>query len=347
MLAAQKVHTLTIPRPPADQFRLAALHRYQLLDTPPWEEFDFITELAVRLCGVPYAQIALVDAERVWVKSSTGMAASELPRDQSYCALAVLDESATEIEDLAQDARTAHMPLTTGAPHLRMYSSVPLMSRDGFTIGTLCVMDSQPGKLDEEQRRTLKRLARQAMALIELRANQQQLDSSLRELEQLSSTDELTGLHNRRSLLQKLKFEVARTRRFRTPLSALMIDLDHFKQVNDSHGHAVGDQILAGVGRLLRENVRVIDIAGRYSSEELCVILPNTPLDGACKLAETLRGKLEAQLHYAGARVVPVTVSLGVGSFDHMEIADAESLLRQADAALGRAKEGGRNRVES
>ncbi|HWW69189.1 MAG TPA: GGDEF domain-containing protein, partial [Duganella sp.] len=100
------------------------------------------------------------------------------------------------------------------------------------------------------------------------------------------------------------------------------------------------------VGRLLRESVRVIDIAGRYGGEELCVILPNTPLDGALKFAETLRGKIEAQPHYAGARALPVTASFGVGSFDHMEIADAESLLRQADAALYRAKHAGRNRVE-
>jgi diguanylate cyclase (GGDEF)-like protein len=184
------------------------------------------------------------------------------------------------------------------------------------------------------------------MALIELYANEKALSSTVRELELLATTDELTGLHNRRSLLQRLKFETARAKRFRTPLSAVMIDLDCFKKINDDYGHAAGDQVLANVGRLLRESVRVIDIPGRYGGEELCVILPNTPIEGACKFAETLRAKIESQLHYSGVRVVPVTASLGVGSFDHMEIADAESLLRQADGALYRAKNSGRNRVE-
>jgi diguanylate cyclase (GGDEF)-like protein len=347
MLAAEKVHTLTTARPQADQFRLAALHRYHILDTPACEDFSFLTELAAQVCEVPYAFISLVDAERVWIKSCAGMQLGELPRGESYCALAVLGEAATEIPDLTLDFRTAHMPLTVGAPHMRMYSSVALTSSDGFAIGTLCVMDTKPGGLNDRQRATLVKLARQVMALIELRASEKTLSSTVRELELLATTDELTGLHNRRSLLHRLKFETARAKRFRSPLSAVMIDLDHFKQINDEHGHAAGDLVLANVGRLLRESVRVIDVPGRYGGEELCVILPNTPLEGACKFAETLRFKLEAQLHYAGPRQLQVTASIGVGSFDHMEIADAESLLRQADAAMYRAKRAGRNRVES
>jgi len=90
----------------------------------------------------------------------------------------------------------------------------------------------------------------------------------------------------------------------------------------------------------------VIDVPGRYGGEELCVILPNTPVEGACKFAENLRQKIEAQLHYAGVRQLPVTASFGVGAFNHMEIDDAEALLKQADAALYRAKHAGRNRVE-
>jgi diguanylate cyclase (GGDEF)-like protein len=346
MLAAEKVHMLTTARPQADQFRLAALHRHHILDTPACEDFSFLTELAAQICGVPYAFVSLVDADRVWVKSCAGMRMGELPRGESYCSLAVLGDAITEIPDLSADYRTAGMSLTVNAPHMRMYSGVPLTSSDGFAIGTLCVMDTRPGGLSESQRATLVKLARQVMALIELRANEKTLEATVRELEMLATTDELTGLHNRRSLLHRLKFETARAKRFRAPLSAVMIDLDHFKRINDEHGHAVGDQVLANVGRLLRESVRVIDMPGRYGGEELCVILPNTPLEGACKFAETLRAKIEAQPHYAGARLLPVTASLGVGSFDHMEVADAESLLRQADAALYRAKHAGRNRVD-
>ncbi|MYM37186.1 diguanylate cyclase [Duganella sp. FT94W] len=345
MLAEEQVHALITPHSPADHLRLAALHRYHILDTPACEDFTFLTELAATICGLPYAFVSLVDADRVWVKSCAGMHLAELPRADSYCALAVLGEAVTEIPDLTQDPRTAGMPLTVGAPFMRRYSSVALTSSDGFAIGALCVMDTRPGRLSDEQRATLVKLARQVMALIELRANEKTLEATVRELELLATTDDLTGLHNRRSLLHRLKFEVARARRFRVPLSAVMIDLDHFKRVNDEHGHAVGDQVLHTLGKLLRETVRVIDIPGRYGGEELCVILPNTPLDGACKFAESLRARIAAQIHYAGARPLHVTASLGVGTFDHMDVDDSESLLRQADAALYRAKHEGRNRV--
>ncbi|NYE61747.1 diguanylate cyclase (GGDEF)-like protein [Duganella sp. 1224] len=346
MLAEEKVHTLITAHSQADNFRLAALHRYHILDTPACEDFSFLTELATKICEVPYAYISLVDAERVWIKSCAGMHMGELPRGESYCSLAVLGDAATEIPDLTRDPRTANMPLTLHAPHMRMYSSVALTSSDGFAIGTLAVMDVKPGALGDDKRALLAKLARQVMALIELRANEKTLEATVRELELLATTDDLTGLHNRRSLLHRLKFETARAKRFRAPLSAVMIDLDHFKKINDEYGHAVGDQVLTTLGRLLRDNVRVIDIPGRYGGEELCVILPNTPLEGACKFAESLRVKIESAVHYAGTRPLHVTASLGVGAFDHMEIDDAESLLRQADTALYRAKHGGRNRVE-
>ena len=116
MLAAEKIHVLPTARPLTDQFRLAALHRYNILDTPASEEFNFLTELAARLCNVPYSFISLVDAERVWIKAHTGMELSALPRTDCYCSLAILGDSATEITDLRADYRTAHMPLTTNAP---------------------------------------------------------------------------------------------------------------------------------------------------------------------------------------------------------------------------------------
>jgi len=347
MQAADHVTPLTTTaRPVVDNFRVAALHRYHILDTPPGADFTFLTELAARLCGVPYACVSLVDADRVWAKACVGIPLGQLPRDESYCSLAVLGDAATEIPDLSLDPRTAAMPLTVEAPFLRMYSSVALVSADGFPIGTLCVMDRKPGRLDAQQRAMLAGLAQQVMALIELRASEKTLAATVRELELLATTDELTGLHNRRSLLHRLRFETARARRFRAPLSAVMVDLDYFKRINDEFGHAAGDQVLAAIGLLLRDTVRVIDIAGRYGGEELCVILPNTPLAGALTFAESLRLRIAAQTHEIGPRMLGVTASLGVGALDDADTTDAERLLRQADAALFRAKRGGRNRVE-
>ncbi|KQQ33697.1 transcriptional regulator [Duganella sp. Leaf126] len=346
MQAAEHVTPPVAARPMTDNFRLAALHRYHILDSPACDDFSFLTELAARLCNMPYACVSLVDADRVWVKAATGMQLDQLPRHDSYSSLVVLGAANLEIPDLACDPRTAHMALTVTAPFMRYYSGVALVSSDGFAIGTLCVLDTKPGCLDDAQRATLVGLARQVMALIELRASEKTLSATARELEQLATTDELTGLHNRRSLLHRLRFEIARARRFRVPVSAVMVDLDYFKRINDDFGHADGDRVLAAVGRLVREHVRAVDIAGRYGGEELCLILPNTSLEGALHFAESLRLRIAAQTHEIGSGTLTITASLGVGTVDHFDAADAESLLRQADAALYRAKRGGRNRVE-
>jgi diguanylate cyclase (GGDEF)-like protein len=346
MAAAEQLFP-TFPQPADEVHRLAALHRYEALDEACGPDFDFLAELASRLCGAPYAFLTLVDGDRTWFNASHGQSHDSLPRGQSYCSLAVLDGEPTEISDLQRDARTMHMPMTVEEPGMRMYSAMPLVSTDGHAIGTLCVMDTAPGRLGAEQRSLLAGLARQAMRLIEARAHQKSLRLAQKELEMLATTDELTGMHKRRSLLHRLQFEIARARRFRTPLTALMIDLDHFSQLNEEHGHALGDKVLGEVGRLIRENVRVIDIPGRLGGAELCVLLPNTPAEGAHKLAENLRAKIEAQVHYEGARRITATASLGVGLFDDMQVKDADGLLRAAGEALDRAKAQGRNCVAS
>lgn len=347
MLAAENIYPLNPATPRDDQRRLAALHRYQLLEAPFGAEFDFLTRLAATVCGVPYALLSLVDAGQVVVKSAFGYAPDTLPREQSYCSLAVLGHDGVEIADLGADGRTAFMPLTRAEPPMRMYSAAALVSPDGHAIGALSVMDTRPGALGDERRGLLRGLARQAMALIEAQAQQRALAAARAQLDELAIIDTLTGLHNRRALLAKLKFEVARTRRFRTPLSALMIDLDLFREVNERHGDAAGDLVLANVARLVRENVRVIDLPGRYGGGQLCVVLPNTPPEGALKLAENLRVKIAAQIHREAGRLPPVTASIGIASFNHMDISDGDGLLRQAEEALQRAKANGRNRVES
>lgn len=344
-MSATELAGVAITRTPQEDDRLAVLYRYHLLDTPPSEDFDFLTELAAKVCDAPYAFITLVDRERVWVKSFTGLPTDAFAREQCYCSLAILsDQDSTDIPDLTLDPRTANMRLTREAPHLRMYSSVVLRSSDGYALGTLCVMDTQPHALGDDARRMLARLGRQVMALIESRANERALQVSVQELNKLATTDELTGLCNRRAMLERLTLEAARAKRYRTLLSAVMIDLDFFKRVNDRHGHASGDLVLANVGAMVKASVRSSDIAGRYGGEEMCVILPETGLAGACKFAETLRIRL-ASIDHGVAGLAPVTASLGVAVIDHTS-GDAASLLRQADEALYRAKHSGRNRVE-
>lgn len=350
MLAAQNIHPLTPIQPADDARRAAALLRSGALDVADGDQFRFLAGLAARVCGLPYAWIALAGADTVHLHAVTGLEPGvlppELPREHSCSALAV-QVGAWEIDDLRADGRTAFMPYTSGEPRLRMASSAPLVTQDGCTIGALTVADGKPGRLDSEHRTLLKGLAEQVMALINAHGRERALAAARAELADLTTTDAQTGLHNRRSLLSKLHFEVARTRRFRTPLTALMIGIDQFRDVNQRHGEAAGDMVLANIARVVKDSVRVIDVAGRHGGDELCVLLPSTPHEGALKLAENLRVKIAGLIHREAGRLTPVTVSIGVGAFNHMDVSDGDAMLEQAAQALRRAKANGRNRVES
>ena len=156
-----------------------------------------------------------------------------------------------------------------------------------------------------------------------------------------SLTDALTGVGNRRRLEQALAVEIGRVRRMGGTLSAIMADVDHFKRINDAHGHGAGDKVLVRVAALLKSQTRATDIVARFGGEEFIVLMPHTGLAQAAAKAEHLRIALAAEVIAPLAR--PVTSSFGVAELECDE--DGESLLRRADAALYRAKEGGRNRV--
>ena len=167
-------------------------------------------------------------------------------------------------------------------------------------------------------------------------------------LEHENITDALTGLRNRRFLDMRLSEEIARAARYGAPVSVLLLDIDHFKSVNDTCGHAVGDRVLTEVGRIVRETVRNTDVAARYGGEEMAVIAPQTTLTTAVMLSERLRRNIENQAAKAVAEVAalgrPITVSIGVAR-SATPPESASKLLWRADGALYQAKEAGRNRV--
>ncbi len=166
-------------------------------------------------------------------------------------------------------------------------------------------------------------------------------------LEHLSKTDVLTGLYNRRHFMELVDAELARARRYRTPLALVMVDLDHFKEVNDGRGHQAGDRVLTAVAGAMRESVRETDLAARYGGEEFVLLLPNTDRQGARELAERCREIVaDTSVADAGGRI-QVTASMGVASYpEDAGDGDVDALLGAADGALYRAKGGGRNRVE-
>lgn len=179
-----------------------------------------------------------------------------------------------------------------------------------------------------------------------LKKLQDELWEKHHQLELLAVTDALTGLPNRRHLMRRIEEEVARSRRFSQPLSVLMMDVDHFKKVNDTWGHAMGDAVLRNMGAFLKKSIRETDVAARYGGEEFTVLLPNTPLEGAFIAAENLRKGFEALVHEHDGESIQRTISLGASCLSADDPRDQEALLKAADEALYRAKEGGRNRVE-
>ena len=167
-----------------------------------------------------------------------------------------------------------------------------------------------------------------------------------RRLEELAHTDPLTKSLNRRALSERLGAEMERVRRYSTTLSLLLIDLDHFKLVNDNHGHLAGDEVLIEVAALLQRVVRAVDIVARYGGEEFVVVLPETGAPGAEAFAERLRELIEGQAFVASrGKPIRLTTSIGVSSFPGFGVESVEDLLANADQALYRAKSDGRNRV--
>jgi len=181
---------------------------------------------------------------------------------------------------------------------------------------------------------------------LELNIALQELEEANKELQEKNTLDELTGLYNRRFYDQKILAEYRRSRRNLTPLSLVIIDIDHFKQVNDNYGHLAGDECLVAVSACIKQCMRrSADISCRYGGEEFCLILPETDSNGALALAEELRKSIEAcQVSY-NSTDIKLTVSCGVSTYKQQKNVQPEHIFSIADKALYQAKNNGRNQV--
>ena len=184
-----------------------------------------------------------------------------------------------------------------------------------------------------------------AVAAMEKAHDFETVVSDKERLETLASTDALTGCQNRRALLEALEREVDRARRYNLVLTLLMIDIDHFKSVNDTHGHVMGDTVLRQLGEMLRRDARSVDTVARYGGEEFMILLPETAGHGAMIFADRMRARIASFGFGDPARPMKITVSVGVACFPDRTVDSPESFIALADAALYRAKADGRNVV--
>ncbi|MCE9665949.1 sensor domain-containing diguanylate cyclase [Halomonas sp. M5N1S17] len=331
--------------------RLQALADYQILDTPEESAFGDIVEVASLICEAPIAVINFIDRNRQWFKSEKGLGVRETPLDVSICAHAILQPGLFIVPDTTRDPRFANNPLVAGEPHLRFYAGALLESRDGYPLGTLCVLDYRPRELTERQRFALQALANQVMAHMELmHAHREQaelireLKATRHELAKHAATDPLTGLLNRRAFEQRLNQELALMQRGAPPAALMLIDLDHFKTVNDTLGHQAGDEVIVRFTELCREVFRQADIIGRWGGEEFVIMLPRASVAEAQHAAERLH-KLLATTPMLDDTSSPLHITASIGICSLIDSDNLDECVHRTDELLYQAKEHGRNRT--
>ncbi|MYL23975.1 diguanylate cyclase [Halomonas alkaliantarctica] len=334
-----------------EELRLQALADAQILDTPKEPAFDEIVEVASLICEAPIAVINFIDHDRQWFKAEKGLGVRETPLDISICAHAILEADLLTVPDTTRDSRFAQNPLVVGEPHLRFYAGALLKNREGYPLGTLCVLDHKPRELTERQRFALQALANQVIAhmvLVQAHREQAELIRELKvtrqELAKHASTDPLTGLLNRRAFEQRLNQELALIKRGTPPAALILIDLDHFKSVNDTLGHTAGDEVLVRFANLCHVVFRQADVISRWGGEEFLIMLPGTTVEEAQHATKRLHQLLATTPLLDDVHPpLYITASVGVCSLTaHSSIKDS---LRRADVHLYRAKGQGRNQT--
>ncbi|MFN6528164.1 sensor domain-containing diguanylate cyclase [Nostoc sp. ChiSLP03a] len=325
--------TQPVPLPDNEAQRLKALADYNILDTLPEQAFDDLTAIAAYICKTPIALISLVDSDRQWFKSKLGIECSEIPRHGSFCSYTILQpEEILVVPNALKDDRFNNNPLVKGNRKIRFYAGVPLITPDGLPIGTLCVMDTIPHHLSYQQLDALRRLSRQAIAQIELIQEVRYRKQAEIEGRQLSLTDELTGLHNRRAFLLMAAQQLKIAHRMKVFCWVMFIDLDGLKQINDTLGHDMGDTLIIDAGRLLRQSFRSSDIVARLGGDEFVVFISSYFKD-----ADSIQARLQtniANFNQQQNRSYKLSMSIGIERYSPESNMSLEQLIVRSDKLM-------------
>lgn len=453
------------PLPHNEKERLNELRKYGILDTEPEAIFESMVQLATYICKTPIAAISLVDENRQWFKAIKGIDAKETPRDIAFCAHAILQDVAMVVPDALLDERFFDNPLVADGPKIRFYAGVPLVTPSGFHLGTLCVIDTQPKEITQEQLDAVKTLADSVMAHLDLRLSHKEIRKYVDDL-QLSATifetasegivvtdenncfitvnpaftattgytldevigqqpsilrsgkqnkefyesmwndlntlgswegelwnkrkngdyyaewlsikvvfndngskrmylaifsditerkqadeiiwrqanyDLLTKLPNRRLFSDRLEHEIKIAHRTSNSLALLFIDLDYFKQINDTLGHDIGDLLLVQVAERISQSVRESDTVARMGGDEFTAILPQIDsAEDAYRVTQAIIEKFTQPFDLDG-NLVTISTSIGIAIYPK-DAMNSKELLQNADMAMYEAKRQGRNR---
>ena len=307
--------------------RLDKLAELDILDTPREIAFDRLTSLCRKMFRVPMSTLTFIDGHRQWVKAAAGLDLRETDRRPAPCNVTIAQDDPLVVHDMLRDPLFADNPFVRGAPFVRFYAGAQIKV-SGVVVGSLCAIDTRPREdFDAEATGMLVDLA--AIAADEL------------QLRNLSMLDGLTGTSSRRAFRSEGERLTSLAARHVSPLACAVLDVDHFKQVNDRYGHAVGDMVLAAVADTARSSLRGSDVIGRLGGEEFGILLPHTRLDQAMGVLEKVRAAIAATRIDTPAGTIGVTCSLGGAVLSPGQCFD--DMLRNADLAMYGAKQAGRN----
>lgn len=340
------------PPPRFDQQKNEVLQRYRILNGAEIYFADQIARTAALAFDVPIVLAVLNERYRTWYRSTHGVDPDSAELLLSFCARANLADTAFVMPDVREEEMFASEPAVTGEPNLVFFAGAPLHDPDGKRFGTLCLLDHKPRDFSEQQLETLRNFAGIVSQDICVRSAARYAVRDLIEAEHdkcdlfdQAMTDPLTKALNRRAFFRFAEREVLRAARYGNRLSALMIDIDHFKKVNDVHGHAVGDDVLKGLAQLVTQTIREGDLFGRLGGEEFAMVMPETDLRRAAMLAERLRVAVKDLSFQGKDGAFGITLSIGISEPEFTDI-DILPALERADLALYRAKREGRDRAE-
>ena len=309
----------------------------------PNDVFAEIAELAAQLCGARYAAVTLLDEGRHRALARHGgLPITLLPRDSRFCCEVLHTCAPLEVSDARFDLRFHEDPLVSAGPRVRFYSGVPLLGQDGRTLGTLSVFDVDAKTLTAVERGALWKLAD---VVVRLLADIEARRAAEATLSWQATHDTLTELENRRQFEATLARHIASARMRGATHAVLYIDLDQFKVVNDTCGHAAGDELLRQLSRVLHARMRSGDSLARLGGDEFGVLLERCDLLHAQRVAAQLLAEIRAFRFAWQGQVFALGASIGVAAVTG-ESRDLESVLAAADTACYVAKDRGRNRIQ-
>jgi diguanylate cyclase (GGDEF)-like protein len=321
------------PIPANEISRLQAVYAYDILDTLPEVDFDTITRIASMALKVPAAVIGLMDSDRLWFKSQLGLGVTELDRQIAFCAHAIMaPNELLVVENMLEDKRFQNNPLVTQAPNLRFYAGAPLINLQGYALGTIAVADTVPRRFTPQEGEILKDFSKLVVSTLEHRSKASQY-------QKLALTDQLTGLPNRSNFERTLDLQIAHSSRTGDPFSLFYMDLNQFKMVNDTYGHAAGDEVLARVAQAMLSQLRAGDMLARLGGDEFGMIVRGSAEETSQPLMQRISEVVAKPIMLSNGKQVSIGISIGNVAYSELT-GSLDKIMAQADKALYQNKRG-------